>query len=160
MTQAPAAAEALAALHAAAFGGMGHGPRPWTAAEFAALLSAHGTLLVALPGGFALGRAAAGEAELLTLAVAPARRRQGLGRRLLAGFEAAARAAGAAEAFLEVAEDNAAARALYAAAGWRPAGRRRGYYRAASGAGADALILRKALSEGAAGAAPPPSESS
>lgn len=132
---------ALAALHAASL----RHPRPWTAAEFAALLSARGTLLVAQPGGLALGRAVAGEAELLTLAVLPALRRQGLGRRLLAGFEAAARAAGAAEAFLEVAEDNAPARALYAAAGWAPAGRRPGYYGPGAAAAGDALILRKGL---------------
>ena len=43
--------------------------------------------------------------------------------------------------FLEVAEDNAAARALYATAGFAEAGRRRGYYAAADGGRRDALLL-------------------
>jgi ribosomal-protein-alanine N-acetyltransferase len=128
--------EALAALHEAAF----TVPRPWTAAEFAALLARPGAVLAALPQGFALLQVTADEAELLTLAVAPAARRQGLGRRLLAaGLEAAARR-GAAWAFLEVAADNAPARALYAATGFVEVGRRRGYY-----GGVDALLLRRAI---------------
>lgn len=43
--------------------------------------------------------------------------------------------------YLEVADRNGAARALYARAGYVPAGRRRGYYRD----GDDALVLRKPL---------------
>ena len=65
---------------------------------------------------------------------------QGHGAALLAMAEGAMRAAGAAEAYLEVAETNAAARALYARAGWREVGRRPRYYGAA-----DALILAKSL---------------
>lgn len=139
--------EALARLHARAFTGV---PRPWGAAEFAALLAAPGVQLVTLEAGFALIRAVAGEAELLTIAVAPEARRRGRGRVLLAGAEARAAGAGASEMYLEVAADNAAARALYAAAGYAVAGQRRGYYRSAEGASVDALVLRKAL----AGAAP------
>jgi ribosomal-protein-alanine N-acetyltransferase len=131
----------MAALHAAAF----TRPRPWSEAEFAALLAAPGVFACTRAQGFALGRAIADEAELLTLAVHPEARRRGLGRALVAAFEAGARRAGARAAFLEVAADNAAALALYAGAGWRPAGRRPGYY-----AGTDALVLCRAL----AGAAP------
>jgi ribosomal-protein-alanine N-acetyltransferase len=43
--------------------------------------------------------------------------------------------------FLEVSEANGAARALYAAAGFEEAGRRRRYY----ADGSDALVLRRAL---------------
>ena len=129
--------EAMARLHAAAF----VVPRPWTAEEIAAVLAGPGALGIVRAQGFAIGRAAAGEAELLTLAVDPARRREGLGAALLAGFEACAARDGAREAALEVAEGNAAARALYARAGWREAGRRPGYY----ADGQDALVLRKAL---------------
>ena len=127
----------LARLHAACF----EVPRPWTAREFAQILGSPGVALMTAPGGFAVGRAAAGEAELLTLAVDPARRRLGIGRALLAAFEARARACGAAEAALEVSEGNAPARALYAAAGWHAAGRRPRYYHD----GQDALVLRKIL---------------
>ena len=46
--------------------------------------------------------------------------------------------------FLEVAEDNAAARDLYERQGFRPVGRREDYYRTASGTVA-ALVLRRDL---------------
>ncbi|WP_118135851.1 GNAT family N-acetyltransferase [Oceanicella sp. SM1341] len=130
----------MARLHARCFD---EHPRPWSEAEFMGLFG-FGAWQVSLPGGFAMGRVAAGEAELLTLCVAPEARQQGLGSRLLAAFEARARAEGADEAFLEVAETNAPARALYHAAGWYLAGRRKGYY----GRGAnriDALVMRRKL---------------
>ncbi len=133
--------EALADLHAAAFAA----PRPWSAAEFAALLADPATFHVSEPGGFLLARTAAGEAELLTVAVDPARRRQGIGTALVAAFLERSAAAGAAEAFLEVGADNEAARSLYAAAGFTQAGLRRAYYRDAGGAPVDALVLRRAL---------------
>ena len=132
---------AMAALHAASF----TTPRPWSAPEFATLLATPGVFLRGDSRGFVLGRAVAGEAELLTLAVDPALRRKGLGRALLAEFERAARAAGAEAAFLEVAAANAPARALYAAAGWREAGLRRGYYRLLDGGADDALVLTRAF---------------
>ena len=103
----------LAALHARCF----TMPRPWSEAEFAELLESPHAFLVTAPGGFLLGRVIAGEAELLTVAVAPESRRRGTGRALLQAFSEAARARAADTAFLEVAEDNAPARALYRAAG-------------------------------------------
>ncbi len=132
--------EALAALHAACF--TTH-PAPWPATGFRDLLSDPATFLIAMPEGFLAGRVVAGEAELLTLAVAPAARRRGLARALLARFDAEAAARAATAAYLEVAEDNAAARALYAGAGWHPVGRRPRYYGPVA-----ALILRKDLVAG------------
>ena len=133
--------EALARIHAAAF----TTPRPWSAGEFAALLAMPGVWFDGDAAGFVLGRAAGGEAELLTLAVHPDHRRAGRGRALLAAFETVARVRGAGEAFLEVAETNAAARALYAGAGYGEAGRRPGYFTTPGGAWVDALVLRKPL---------------
>ena len=128
---------ALAAQHAACF----TTPRPWSEAEFASVLAAPGALLLTSDHGFLLGRVAAGEAELLTLAVAPAARRTGEGRDLVRRFLAAAEGQGATVAFLEVASDNPVAQALYRATGWHEAGRRRGYY----APGVDALVLRRDL---------------
>ncbi len=122
----------MAALHAGAF----DGATRWSAVAFAATLAEPGAFAVAAPGGFAVGRVTLDEAELLTLVVAPAQRRRGRARTLLGDFAAAARERGARTAFLEVAADNGAARALYDASGWREVGRRRGYY-----GGTDALIL-------------------
>ncbi|MBZ4690253.1 MAG: rimI [Cereibacter sp.] len=131
--------DALAALHGRVF----TVPRPWSAAEIAGLLDSAGVFLLTEPQGFLMGRAIAGEAELLTLAVAPEARRQGIGARLVAGFLTEARARQAESAFLEVAADNGAALALYDAAGFRQAGRRRGYYATAAGP-VDALVLSRA----------------
>ncbi|WP_102226234.1 GNAT family N-acetyltransferase [Acidimangrovimonas sediminis] len=134
--------EDLARLHAACF----IAPPPWSAEEIAATLAQPGAFLETRPHGFLIGRAVAGEAELLTLAVAPAARRQGTGRALVDAFDDAARARGATEAFLEVAADNLGARALYAATGWAEAGLRRGYYHPPGAPSVDALVLRKPLS--------------
>lgn len=133
---------ALAALHAAAF----TTSRPWSAAEFATLLDSPGILLVGDAEGIALGRVTLDEAELLTIAVPPSLRRAGRGRAVLAAFETAVAARGATRLFLEVADDNAAARALYAGAGYEESGRRPGYYTAPDKRRSDALVLTKSLS--------------
>lgn len=129
--------EELACLHAICF----TRPRPWSAAELQALLADPANFLLTREAGFLLGRTVLDEAELLTLAVAPEARRQGIGAALLTGFEAEAQARGATIAFLEVAADNAAAQALYTGAGWQNAGCRRDYY----GGGIDAVVMRKPL---------------
>lgn len=137
--------DALAAIHARCF----TLPPPWNAGAFAGLLAAPQVVLLADPEarGFLLARVVADEAEVLTLAVDPAHRRQGIGAALLARFEVEMRARGAVTAFLEVSDRNPAARALYAAQGWQEAGRRRGYYRASGHAPADALILCKSIAQ-------------
>ena len=133
----------LAALHARCFT---DAPPPWSAAALAAALEAPGSVLLApAPDrAFLLGRVIAGEAELLTLAVAPEARRQGLAADLCRAFAATARAAGAGVAFLEVAATNHAARALYSGEGWVEAGLRRGYY----GPGVDGVVMRLDLAAG------------
>lgn len=122
----------LAELHARSF------DPAWGAGEIASLLASPGSFgLIALradaPIGFLLGRAVAGEAEILSLGVLPEERRRGTGRALVEAAVARAATAGATRLFLEVAEDNEAARALYGAAGFRRVGRRIGYYRRAGG---------------------------
>ncbi len=129
----------LTALHAEAF------DAPWTAKTLAQLMCAEGVFALATPDGFILVRAAAGEAEVLTLAVRPEARRQGLGRSLIESASARAAAAGAASLFLEVAADNTAALALYRGCGFEPVGRRVAYYRRLNGPAMDALVLRKTL---------------
>lgn len=140
--------EALAELHAQAF----TTPRPWSAAAFAGVIARPECFVLSAPGGFLLASVVAGEAEVLTLAVAPERRRHGIARGLVAGFLAQAGTRGAQAAFLEVAADNAAALALYQAAGFAVAGRRKGYYRTADGRQIDAVVMTRQLS--AAGLVP------
>lgn len=131
----------LARLHALCF----TTPPPWSAASFAGLLASPHVFLITAPvaNAFALGRVIGPEAELLTLATDPAARRQGLARTLMAGFEGQARARGADTLFLEVAENNAPALALYAQCGFAHTGRRPGYYRTDDGSSVAALLLCK-----------------
>lgn len=139
--------DALAALHARAF----TTPRSWSAKEFAGWLADPlAFLLVEGDAGFLLGRAVAGEAELLTVAVAPEARGRGLGQRLVSRFLYQARLRGAEVAFLEVAEDNAPARRVYSRAGFTQTGRRRGYYRTPEGRPVDALVMQRVLTDAAA----------
>lgn len=125
----------LAEIHATAF------PAPWDAAAFEALLAQTGVFVLEAPDGFILLRAVADEAEILTLAVRPASRRSGLGAALVEQGAAASAARGARRLFLEVAQDNTPALALYARAGFAEAGRRPGYYARPDGSQQDALIL-------------------
>ncbi len=98
------------------------------------------TVLAAGPESFAIGRFMAGEGELDMIATDPAHRRRGHGALRLSEFCGAMRDLGAERLFLEVAEDNLPARALYAGAGWREFGRRRGYY-ARGGGRVDAVLM-------------------
>ena len=93
-----------------------------------------------LPAGYVLARMAADECEILSIGVAGSARRRGVGRALVAATLAEAAIRGARRLYLEVAEDNVAARGLYLAFGFRETGRRPGYYRR-GGAGVDALVL-------------------
>jgi ribosomal-protein-alanine N-acetyltransferase len=139
----PRDAAALAALHAASFN------RGWSEQEFEQLLTDRAVVADRAASGrrnvgFILSRRAAGEAEILSVAVARAWRGRGLARRLLhlhlrrlAGF-------GVRAVFLEVDEENESARRLYDRAGFREVGRRPGYYRQEKAAKA-ALVLRRDL---------------
>jgi len=136
-------AEILAALHAEAF------DEGWTAEDIAGLMNLPGGFAIMIeqdgPAAFALARSAAGEAELLTLAVAPRARRQGFARRLVEAVAAQSEELGADVLFLEVASNNPGAQALYAQAGFTQAGVRPEYYAWRDGMSADALVMRRAL---------------
>jgi ribosomal-protein-alanine N-acetyltransferase len=92
--------------------------------------------------GFAIARSIAGEAEIVSLGVRPDARRRGIGTALLADTLCRAVALGAAAVYLEVAEDNAGAIALYRGAGFEVTGRRPEYYPRKSSPHVAALIMR------------------
>ena len=96
--------DAMAAIHAACF----TVPRPWSAAEIAQIIGDRHAFVLNEAAGFLIGRVVADEAELLTLAVAPNARRQGIARRLVAGFVDEAQRRGADQAFIEVEAGNTA----------------------------------------------------
>ncbi len=125
----------------------------WTMSQCAGLMAMPGVWLT-LAGsedgvvGFALARAVADEAELLLLAVRRAVQRRGVGRDLLARFDAAARARGASRVHLEVRDGNPAV-LLYRKAGFELAGRRPNYYEGAGGQSFDALTFAKSIGDSA-----------
>ena len=131
----------LAVLHCACF------PEdPWDAAALERIMALAGGFgfcawQADTPVGFVLARDLGGEAEILSLGVLTEARRQGIGRALLRAVFAEAERRGGASIVLEVAADNAAARALYAGLGFLPVGRRPRYYSRPASV-MDALILR------------------
>ena len=131
----------MAALHAACF----TTPRPWSALEIAAMLDNDHTFLLTAPHAFLIARAVAGESELLTLAVAPDARRQGIARHLVIQFLDQSRTQHVTDAFLEVAADNAPAIALYHATGFAQTGKRRAYYAHPDGSRTDAILMAQRL---------------
>jgi len=141
-------AGSLSALHREDF------VRPWTDAEFAALLeqdtvfgfvakevgNPHAGVL-----GFVLARLAAGEGEILTVATARSHRRQGMGWLLMDAVLRELHGQRAEALFLEVDETNAAAIALYRRLGFRQVGHRPNYYRSAEHGPTGALVMRRDL---------------
>jgi [ribosomal protein S18]-alanine N-acetyltransferase len=136
----PRDAAVIAHLHAASFG------RGWEEDEVHRLLLdstvvAHRALVRRTMVGFIMSRMAVDEAEILSVAIAPARRGRGFSRPLLDFHLRSLAGLGARTVFLEVDEHNAPARKLYAGAAFHEVGRRQGYYQG----GATALILRRDL---------------
>jgi ribosomal-protein-alanine N-acetyltransferase len=134
----------LASLHAGSLA------EPWSEPEMRRWLAmpAVSALLARRLGhavGFVLAQRAADEAEILSFAVVPASRRQGVGGALLDRLEAALAAGGTASVHLEVAADNAAARALYAGRGYVETARRRAYYVSPGRSPVDAVTMMKRL---------------
>lgn len=143
----PAEAAAIAALHEACLG------EAWQADSVARLMALPGAFaLLATPAGagvpepvgFVLCVPSPPSVDIAAIGVLPRRRRTGIGGRLLDAAVETARAGGAAALLLEVADDNAAALALYRRRGFVRAGLRRGYYRRPDGI-RDAVVLRRLL---------------
>jgi ribosomal-protein-alanine N-acetyltransferase len=121
----------------------------WSPSSMAAtLVDQDTTAIVATEADAIIGYAAvlaphgAGDADVLTIAVAEGARGRGAGRALLERLLAAAGERGASRVFLEVRADNPVATALYASAGFEAIGRRAHYYQPD---GVDAVVMRLEL---------------
>ena len=97
--------------------------------------------------GFTLSRIVAGEAELLLVAVDPQLRQRGIGRLLVTHLAEDVRRYGASAMFLEVRENNIAARQLYHSLGFVDVGRRANYYTGISGERFAAITMRQMLQD-------------
>ena len=140
----PRDAARLAAIHAASF------HRGWGDGEFDAMLRERNTLVQRLRLGskiigFAVSRLGADEAEILSIGVAPNWQRAGVAAGLLQGLSRAARRGDAKRIFLDVAEDNEAALALYRKLGFEKVGERPAYYADKNGVKSTALVMKRDL---------------
>ncbi len=130
----------ISAVHAASF------RRGWGEDEFRRMLAdrhivAHRAMIGRTLIGFILSRLIAGEAEILSVAIAEAWRGRGFSRPLLDLHLRRLAGLGASIVFLEVDKHNVAATRLYRQAGFYEIGQRRDYY----DNGAAALVLRRDL---------------
>lgn len=134
--------QALAAIHSQSFA-----TEIWDAVAISGLMVTPGTfaLVDCDVTGFILVRAAGGEAEVLTLAVAPAARRRGTASALVVAASERAAEAGAEIMFLEVNASNYPAIALYKQIGFSEVGRRKAYYAGPHGMREDALVFKGAI---------------
>jgi ribosomal-protein-alanine N-acetyltransferase len=149
-TLTPARSDEAAALYRRFF------PQPWERAwssdEFSALLATPGCvghLLVEAGQDRAVGlillRAAADEAEIITIGVVPECRRRGGAARLLEQAMSDCAARRVRVLFLDVAADNEPARRFYERHGFTTIATRPAYYARGSAAPADALIMKRVL---------------
>jgi ribosomal-protein-alanine N-acetyltransferase len=139
----PEHADAISQLHGRSF------DEGWDAGTVARLLANPGSVALLasagappIIGAFVLAHVAADEAEILMVAVDPEWRRQGVAARLIDGVKRGAQRGGAQALFLEVAESNAAAIALYLKTGFTETGHRKGYYARPDGTREDAIVMR------------------
>lgn len=141
-------AATLSRIHGEAFA------RQWGDGEFASLVSQASVFgYIACPegrardkaAGFVLCREAAGEAEILSIAISSRSRRTGLGWRLMRSAIQEAVRRGAEEMFLEVDETNVGAVALYTRLDFVKVGERRGYYANGDTGRTTALVMRRDL---------------
>ena len=138
-------AKDLARIHGQSF------YRGWPTADFESFLKERDTpAYIACDArrriaGFALIRSVADEAELLTIAVEPRWRGQGVGRALLDAVFADLMLSPARRMFLEVDEQNHAAIRLYEKLGFSTIASRKGYYPRRDGSAATALVMARDL---------------
>ena len=135
----------LARLHGASFA------RGWGEGEFESMLAESNTIVHRLrlgrkTVGFAASRMGADEAEILSIAIDPRCRGQGLSRNLLLTHLGHLAGRGVRTIFLEVEENNGPALSLYNRAGFTIVGRRERYYREPGGEQLNALLMRRDLS--------------
>jgi [ribosomal protein S18]-alanine N-acetyltransferase len=142
--------------------------RPLTTADVAAVLDIHGKSfedpwqdihsLIHLhssvgwigihldePVGFILWQLVRGEADVLSFAVLPEHRKQGVGRLLYAASEKAFSSQGITQIFLEVAQNNPVAIEFYKARGFIQTGVRKNYYSHNNQRVVNALTFSKTL---------------
>lgn len=124
----------IANLHAKCFP-----EKPWSSRDFEDLKKS-GCEIIASQNGFIVYRKTLDEAEIITIGVHPDARRTGIASAMLGIIDGELRKNGVKTIFLEVAENNRPARALYEQNGYVQIGVRPKYYD-----GIDAIMMKKDL---------------
>lgn len=136
-------AKLLYEIHKACF------PIFWKEQEISDMLMTSGTKAwlarTDVPVGMLMTRAQFEQAEILTIGVVPSAQKRGIARKMMAEAEAQLAIAGVKKIFLEVAENNKSAYALYLKIGYNEVSRRKGYYKQQDGSVIDALVMSKEL---------------
>lgn len=116
--------------------------KPWSANDFADLKKS-GCDIIASENGFAVWRAVADEAEIITIGVNPEYRKNGIATAMLTLIENELKKSGVKKIFLEVSVNNTPALNLYKNNGYNEFSVRKKYY----DDGSDAILMQKILSD-------------
>ena len=140
----PEDAGRMAMLHMASFAD------PWSAVNLRGTLLEPSVLALGIEcerelAAFVLAQTIAGEADILTIATHPSYRRRGYARQLVEALLHRLGERGTSRVTLDVAEDNLAARQMYAALGFAIDGRRPGYYRTGRDSPVDGILMSRML---------------
>lgn len=125
-------------------------PRYWNREAFTDFFSVKGTCAFLVeenenPVAMVVYRVSFDQADILTLAVLPQWRRNGLAEKMLGEILGGCKISGVKKIFLEVEEVNIAAFNLYEKSGFKQIGRRKLYYQQLDGSYTDALVMEKKL---------------
>ena len=122
---------------------------PWSENAFSILLGDGAFGMVALLDGVVVAYGGMlfvlDEGQITNIATHPEYRREGLGRMIVEALEREARTLGLSELFLEVREQNVAARKLYLSCGWEEIGLRKNFYSKPTD---NAVLMKKDLLKG------------
>lgn len=126
-------------------------PRYWNRDVFTDFFSVKDTLAFLVeegrePVAMMVYRVAFDQAEILTIAVLPGYRKQGIARKLVEDMLTKCKAMGVEKLFLEVEVGNDPAIKLYENQGFQHINRRKLYYQQLDGSLTDALVMMKKLS--------------
>lgn len=140
-------ADAIAAIHAELFEGA------WSAPALLKMIMSPPVIAFAAEDqgavvAYVIANSVADETEILSIGVTRRLQRGGLATALLRTLIKAANRHQAGRIFLEVAEANAPARALYQRFGFKVVGRRNAYYARGDGNREDALVLALTATDG------------
>ena len=121
--------------------------RPWSEEAIRLTLERPTIRFLTRPNGGLIAQIVAKDCEILAIATHPDAQRKGIASDLLSELTKLAKSQNVERIFLDVAAQNAPARAFYAAKGFAEIGKRRAYYTLRDGSKDDALLLSRPVDQ-------------